>query len=92
MKKKKKNFVIEQNNGWSAQHQAHGKPNRAQRIIEKQTHGLKKIIKKKKNQNPNTEQITKSKTSNQLISTLEITKAKANLKNKATEQVSNASP
>ena len=35
---------------------------------------------KKKNQNPNTEQITKSKTSNQLISTPEITKAKANLK------------
>ena len=41
----KKKFVTEQNNGWQAQHQTHGKPNRLQR---KQTHSSQKKKQKKK--------------------------------------------
>ena len=57
----RKKIVTKQNNGRPAQHQAHGKPNKAQQITKKKTHGLKK----KKHQNPNTEQFTQSEASNQ---------------------------
>ena len=38
----RKKIVTKQNNGRPTQHQVHGKPNRAQQIIEKQTHRFKK--------------------------------------------------
>ena len=59
-----------------------GKPNKAQQITEKKTHGLKKKKKKKKTPKPQYRAIHSIRSLKSEISASEIIKAKASLKTK----------